>query len=187
MGLCRVGQWWRDLGWKGSWRSPGCSQVFPHTTIPFSFPKTIFPDCVIWSDGCCCAFWRQANLICVAHGRHAPSCLGCPVCQQWTPSYFGCLVIGEIICWKQLLSSIAEPTAHSLRGALLRARARWPVMTPDPKYTASLLLANCATGNPLPGPVNLSAPRWVGREVEDLNGKRMWVAVLYADWVHGGN
>lgn len=45
-------------------------------------------------------------------------------------------------------------------------------MTPDPKYTASLLLANCATGNPLPGPVNLSAPRWVGREVEDLNGKK---------------
>lgn len=64
------------------------------------------------------------------------------------------LSAGSSLC---LLSSISEPASHRLCG-VLSARAQQPVITPDPKYTALLLLANCATGNLLPGPVNLCFP-----------------------------
>lgn len=76
----------------------------------------------------------------------------------WLPGHWDIVLsAGSSLC---LLSSIPEPTSHSLCG-VLRARAQRPVTTPDPKHTALLLLANCATGN-LPGPVNLPVSRWVG-------------------------
>lgn len=123
---------------------------------PSVFPKTSF--LIMLSDQMDLCFLEAGKPDCMAHRRQMlPLALDAHSLYSLlrVPGHWEVVLsAGSSLC---LLSSISEPTSHRLCG-VLSARAQQPEITPDPKYTALLLLANCATGNLLPGPVNLCFP-----------------------------